>query len=122
MKAAAVYPQTKTLGVVPDFAEPKLESPTGVKLRILNVGVCGTDREIVSFVYGLPPEGSEYLVLGHEALGEVLAVGVEVSVLQPVDLAIAMVRRPCTHPECTACRAARPDFCMTGDYHERGIM
>jgi len=32
-----------------------------------------------------------------------------------------MVRRPCPHPECTACRAGRPDFCYTGDYTERGI-
>jgi threonine dehydrogenase-like Zn-dependent dehydrogenase len=33
-----------------------------------------------------------------------------------------MVRRPCEHPECLACRAGRADFCYTGDYRERGIM
>ena len=32
-----------------------------------------------------------------------------------------MVRRPCDHPECVACRAGRQDFCYTGDYRERGI-
>jgi threonine dehydrogenase-like Zn-dependent dehydrogenase len=32
-----------------------------------------------------------------------------------------MVRQPCTHPECAACRAGRPDFCYTGDFRERGI-
>ena len=32
-----------------------------------------------------------------------------------------MVRRPCNHPECVACRAGRQDFCYTGDYTERGI-
>ena len=32
-----------------------------------------------------------------------------------------MVRRPCDHPECIACRAGRQDFCVTGDYRERGI-
>jgi threonine dehydrogenase-like Zn-dependent dehydrogenase len=41
---------------------------------------------------------------------------------RPGDLAIPMVRRPCDHPECSACRAGRPDFCYTGDYTERGIM
>lgn len=122
MKAAAVFPNTKTLGVVPDFPEPALTSPTGVKLRILNVGVCGTDREIASFEYGLPPEGFDYLVLGHEALGEVVETGPEVTGLKPGDLAIPMVRRPCARPECIACQAARPDFCSTGDYRERGIM
>jgi threonine dehydrogenase-like Zn-dependent dehydrogenase len=122
MKAAAVFPNTKTLGVVPDFPEPKIASPTGVKLRILNVGVCGTDREIASFVYGLPPDGFDYLVLGHEALGEVVEAGPEVTGLKPGDLVIPMVRRPCVHPECVACQVARPDFCITGDYTERGIM
>ena len=122
MKAAAVYPTKKSLGVVNDFPEPQLNSPTAVKLRILNVGVCGTDREIASFDYGTPPEGFDYLVLGHESVGEVVEVGPDVHNLKPGDLAIPMVRRPCPHPECKACSSGRPDFCYTGDYQERGIM
>jgi glucose 1-dehydrogenase len=122
MKAAAVFPAKKTLAVVNDFPEPKLDSPTSVKVRVLNVGVCGTDREIASFQYGFPPpEGSDFLVMGHECLGEVIEAGPEVQDLKPGDLVIPMVRRPCDHPECTACRAGRQDFCYTGDYRERGI-
>lgn len=122
MKAAAVFPNTKTLGVVPDFPEPQITSPTGVKLRILQVGVCGTDREIASFVYGTPPEGYDYLVLGHEAFGEVVEVGQAVTDFKPGDLAIPMVRRPCLAPGCVPCRMDRSDFCMTAQYTERGIM
>ncbi len=122
MRAAAVFPATKTLGIVPDFPEPRITSPKGVKLRILQVGVCGTDREIASFVYGTPPEGYEYLVLGHEAFGEVVEVGAAVTEFRPGDLAIPMVRRPCVAPECVACRMDRSDFCMTAEYTERGIM
>lgn len=122
MKAAAVFQAKKSLAVLDDFPEPKLASPTGVKLRVLNVGVCGTDREIASFQYNFPPPaGSEYLVMGHECLGEVVETGPEVEHLKPGDLAIPMVRRPCDHPECLACRAGRQDFCYTGDYRERGI-
>jgi len=122
MKAAAVFPNRKSLEVVNDFPEPKRESPTAVKLRVLNVGVCGTDREIASFQYGFPPPaGSEFLVMGHECLGEIVEVGPEVQDFKPGDLAIPMVRRPCDHPECLACRAGRQDFCYTGDYRERGI-
>ncbi|HEY3826394.1 MAG TPA: glucose 1-dehydrogenase [Bryobacteraceae bacterium] len=122
MKAAAVFPARKSLEVLNDFPEPKLESPTAVKLRVLNVGVCGTDREIASFQYGFPPPtGSDFLVMGHECLGEVVEVGPEVKDFKPGDLAIPMVRRPCDHPECLACRAGRQDFCYTGDYQERGI-
>jgi glucose 1-dehydrogenase len=122
MRAAAVFPNRKSLEVVTDFPEPALDTPTSVKLRILNVGVCGTDREIASFQYGFPPPtGSDYLVMGHESIGEVIEVGPEVTALQPGDLAIPMVRRPCDHPECIACRSGRQDFCYTGDYKERGI-
>lgn len=122
MKAAAVFPAKKTLEVVNDFPEPKLASPTGVKVRVLNVGVCGTDREIASFSYDFPmPAGSPYLVMGHECLGEIVETGPEVKDFKPGDLVIPMVRRPCDHPECIACRAGRQDFCYTGDYKERGI-
>lgn len=122
MKAAAVFPARKSLAVVSDFPEPKLASPTSVKVRVLKVGVCGTDRDIASFQYGFPtPAGSEFLVMGHECLGEVIEAGPDVSNLKPGDLVIPMVRRPCDHPECVACRAGRQDFCYTGDYRERGI-
>jgi threonine dehydrogenase-like Zn-dependent dehydrogenase len=90
-------------------------------LRILEVGVCGTDREICSFEYGVPPEHSRHLIIGHESLGEVVAVGEGVSRVQVGDLVVPMVRRPCFHDTCAACRAGRQDFCYTGDFTERGI-
>jgi threonine dehydrogenase-like Zn-dependent dehydrogenase len=90
-------------------------------LKVREVGLCGTDREIGSFEYGEPPAGSRYLVLGHESLAEVVEVGYGVRTLQPGDLVVALVRRPCPHPECLPCRADRSDFCHTGDYTERGI-
>lgn len=122
MRAAAVFPAKKTLEVVKDFPEPRLTTPTSVKFRVLQVGVCGTDREIASAQYGFPlPAGSDFLVMGHECLGEIVETGAEVTNLKPGDLVIPMVRRPCDHPECVACRAGRQDFCYTGDYRERGI-
>jgi len=101
--------------------EPRISSPTEVKLRMLEVGVCGTDREIASFHHGTPPEGFDFLVLGHESLGEVVETGPAVTRLRAGDLVVPMVRRPCLHPECVACRAGRQDFCYTGDFQERGI-
>ena len=47
---------------------------------MLEVGVCGTDKEICSFEYGTPPEGSDYLILGHESLGFVGTVSAAVGV------------------------------------------
>ena len=90
-------------------------------MRVLDVGVCGTDREIISFEYGTPPDGFDYLIIGHESLGEVVEAGSKVSKVKPGDLVVITVRRPCPHPECVACRAGRQDFCYTGDFTERGI-
>lgn len=120
MRAVAVFPGTREVRVI-DHPEPKIESPTQAKIRMLNVGVCGTDKEIVSFQYGTPPEGSDYLVIGHESLGEIIETGPGVKKVKRGDLVVATVRRPCPHPECIACREGRQDFCYTGDFTERGI-
>lgn len=120
MKAVAVFPDKRELHVV-DHPEPSLKSPTESKLRMLDVGICGTDKEIASFQYGTPPEGDDYLIIGHESLGEVVEAGPESHKVKRGDLVIPTVRRPCGHPECQACRQGRQDFCYTGDFTERGI-
>ncbi|MGH7816300.1 MAG: glucose 1-dehydrogenase [Candidatus Binatia bacterium] len=120
MKAIAVTPATKQLSIV-NQAEPKISSPTDVKLRMIEAGVCGTDREICAFEYGTPPSGMEQLVIGHESLGEVIEVGAKVTRVKVGDLVVPMVRRPCPHDYCIACRSSRQDFCFTGDFTERGI-
>jgi threonine dehydrogenase-like Zn-dependent dehydrogenase len=120
MKAVAVVPADRRVDLIEE-AEPRLRGPSDVRLRMLEVGVCGTDREICTFQYGTPPPESEHLVIGHESLGLVTEVGSGVSRLKPGDLVVPMVRRPCPHATCVACRAGRQDFCFTGDFSERGI-
>ena len=120
MKAIAVFPETHEVKLI-DHEEPKITTPTQVKLRMLEVGVCGTDRKITSFQFGTPPAGSEYLVIGHESLGEVVEVGPEVRDIKPGDLVVTTVRRPCPHEYCRACRMGHQDFCFTGDFTECGI-
>ena len=120
MKAIAVIPGTRKVELIEEKA-PRLAAPTDVKLRMLDVGVCGTDREICAFQYGTPPDGMEHLVIGHESLGEVVEVGPAVTRVARGDLVVPMVRRPCAHEGCTACRTGRQDFCFTGDFSERGI-
>lgn len=120
MRAVAVFPGSREVGLI-DLPEPRLGSATEVKLRILEAGVCGTDREICGFHYGFPPEGTDHLVIGHEALGEVVEVGSEVRGFKRGDLAVLTVRRPCDDPACASCRMGRQDFCYTGRFTERGI-
>lgn len=120
MKAVAVFPVDKSVRVI-DHPEAPSPGETEVRLKVLDIGVCGTDREIARFDYGTPPPGSPYLVIGHESLGEVIEVGSAVDRFHPGDLVVTMVRRPCGLPECPACAVGRPDFCVTGKFTERGI-
>ena len=120
MLAVAVYPAEREVRVI-NHPEPKLAADTQAKMRVLDVGVCGTDRDIVSFEYGTPPDGCAYLIIGHESLSEVIETGSKVSKVKNGDLVVMTVRRPCSHPSCVACREGRQDFCYTGDFTERGI-
>jgi glucose 1-dehydrogenase len=120
MRAVAVFPAQRDVRLI-DHPEPHLATDTQVKLRMLEVGICGTDREICTFEYGQPPPGEDYLVIGHESLGQVVEVGPAVRRVRVGDLVVLSVRRPCPHAECAACRAGRQDFCFTGDFTERGI-
>ena len=85
-------------------------------VRTLEVGVCGTDREISEGLFGVAPKDEQSLVLGHEALAVVERDG---HGFTRGDLVTATVRRSCGR--CIACGQGSPDSCLTGDYHERGI-
>ncbi len=88
----------------------------GVLVRTIEVGVCGTDREISAGLFGTAPPGRDRMVLGHEFLGAVAQSG---HGFAKGDLVTATVRRSCNR--CAACLAGSPDSCDTGDYLERGI-
>jgi threonine dehydrogenase-like Zn-dependent dehydrogenase len=66
----------------------------GVLVRVLRVGVDGTDKEINAAEYGAAPEGFDFLVIGHESFGQVEAVGPNVAGVKPGDYVVATVRRP----------------------------
>jgi len=120
MRAVGVYPQQREVRLI-ERVEPGIHGATDVKIRMLEVGVCGTDKELCAFVYGTPPAGSDHFILGHESLGEVSQVGSAVEDLKPGDLVVGSVRLPCPDAACQACRSHTQDFCSTGNYREHGI-
>ncbi len=117
MRAAVVQPPHPGVDLR-DVPEPALP-PGGVRVGVLECGVCGTDHDIVEGKYGRAPAGSPYLILGHENLGEVREVAQGLVGFAPGDLVVATVRRGCGR--CRFCRANRSDFCETGAFTERGI-
>src|SRR4051794_12909783 len=120
MRAMAVFPEKREIQIV-DVPAPERTGPREVTVKVREVGICGTDREICAFRYGTAPRGRDRLILGHEALGEVVEVGPEVRTLAPGDLVAITVRRACGDSVCRPCRAGRPDFCKTAQFRERGI-
>jgi len=97
MKAIAVTPGKPNTIHLREVAKPRTEEVPGgrgVLVKILRVGVDGTDKEINAAEYGAAPPGDDYLILGHESFGRVEAVGPSVTELKPGDFVAATVRRP----------------------------
>lgn len=119
MRAVTVVPgRAHSLTVRDDVPEPPRDERQAL-VRVLETGICGTDVEIESNLYGEAPAGSPYLILGHENLGVVERTP-DGSALRRGDLVVSTVRRPC--PErCRSCADGQQDMCLTGHYLERGI-
>jgi glucose 1-dehydrogenase len=118
MRALTVAPGIANSARVEDIPEPP-RSDGAVLVKSLMLGVCGTDREIVSGCYGWAPPGEKRLVIGHESLGEVREAPAG-SGFRAGDRVVGIVRRPDPVP-CPACAVGEWDMCRNGRYTERGI-
>jgi glucose 1-dehydrogenase len=118
MKAIVVRPGVRDSIHMRDMPDPKLK-PDQVAVRMIRAGLCGTDAEIGDGLFGAPPEGDEFLILGHENFGIVEEVGKHARGFKAGDLVVATVRRPC---RCHICRGGEIDMCYGGAYQERGIL
>ena len=118
MRAITVLPGIANSARLDEVPEPPL-SDGAVLVRTRALGVCATDREILSGAYGTAPPGQGRLVLGHESLGTVETAPAD-SEVAPGDLVVGIVRRPDPQP-CSACAVGEWDMCRNGGYTERGI-
>jgi threonine dehydrogenase-like Zn-dependent dehydrogenase len=121
MRALAVtpgVPNSVHLRAVPRPAVTDIADGRGVLVRVLSVGVDGTDKEINAAEYGMAPPGDDYLIIGHESFGVVEAVGERVHTLRPGDLVVASVRRPGSS---LYDRIGLQDMTTDDTYFERGI-
>lgn len=97
MQAIAVIPGKPNSIHLREISKPDIgdiPGGRGVLVKVLRVGVDGTDKEINAAEYGQPPPGDDFLVIGHESLGRVEEVGSNVTELKPGDYVAATVRRP----------------------------
>jgi threonine dehydrogenase-like Zn-dependent dehydrogenase len=120
MKALALNFEARTLEWI-ELDPPEFYASHDVLYRVHEVGICGTDRALAAFRLGAPPADETKLVLGHEALGQVLDTGNGVKALNRGDWVVPTVRRAC-QPRCVSCGRGRRDLCISGNYTERGIL
>ena len=121
MKAIAVLPGKPGSVHLAELAKPSVSDVAnghGVLVKVLRVGVDGTDREINAAEYGAAPEGYDFLIIGHEGFGQVEAVGPNVSFLRPGDFVVATVRRP---GKSLYDAIGLQDMTTDNEYFERGI-
>src|SRR5881394_2259224 len=122
MKAIAVHPGKAGsihLVNVPKPAVDQVPDGRGVLVRVLRVGVDGTDKEINAAEYGAAPEGDDFLIIGHENFGVVEEVGPNVpDTIRPGGYVVASVRRPGSS---IYGKIGLQDFTTDDVYYERGI-
>ncbi len=92
-----------------DRPVPQIKNPDDVQIKVLGVGICGTDLHVLMD----PPKhpAKPDIIFGHEYCGEVVAVGSAVKSLKPGDKVIVDPHPPCGH--CENCRSDRPGQCTT---------
>ncbi|WP_344221982.1 glucose 1-dehydrogenase [Kribbella sancticallisti] len=118
MRAMTVVPGKADSASIGEVAEPP-QTDGSVLVEGLLAGICGTDIELTTGLFGSGRAGAERLVIGHESLGRVLDAP-QGSGFATGDLVVGIVRRPDPEP-CPACARGEWDFCRNGRYTERGI-
>ena len=119
MRAAGLDYEHREL-TLKERPEPDTVGGDCALLRVQEVGICGTDRELASFRFGYPPKGETFLTMGHEALARVVETGPDAHLVHAGDWVVPFVRRRC-EPPCISCARGRRDLCVSGGYTERGI-
>ncbi len=121
MKAMAIYPGKPNSIHLIDRPMPRVNAvpnDRGVLVKVLRVGVDGTDKELNAAQYGAAPPGDDVLIPGHESFGRVVELGAQVHELAPGDYVVATVRRP---GHSLYDLIGTSDMTTDTTYYERGI-
>lgn len=105
--------------VAVQIEKPEIERPTDVLIRIKSAGIDGTDHSVVDYDLFDPQPGDDFMILGHEAIGVVEAIGPAVDRVWVGATVVPTVRRGCG--QCASCFHGQSDMCATGLFTEHGI-
>ena len=111
---ALVLTNERTLSLT-ERPVPTVQRPDDVVVRVVQTGICGTDRSVL--VGKFPAEPG--VIMGHEAVGVVDAVGPEAGDLAPGDRVIVNPTLYCG--TCTPCQKGARNFCENKAGTEVGL-
>lgn len=100
---------------IEQIERPALPTPTSVCVAVNLTGICGTDLGIVGGLY----HARWGVILGHEGVGVVDAVGSDVTTVAAGDPVVINPTFSCG--QCSRCRAGWPNHCRLKDGTEMGV-
>jgi S-(hydroxymethyl)glutathione dehydrogenase / alcohol dehydrogenase len=99
---------------VDKVADPELEKPDDILLRVTKTAICGSDLHILN---GLIPQ-TRPLVMGHEFMGIVEETGAEVTAVSKGDRVV--VPFPIACGKCFFCYQGLPGHCENSNFEKYG--
>ena len=92
-----------------EMADPEIQQPTDAILKVTMAGLCGSDLHLF---HGREVGVDQGTVMGHEVVGEVVAVGSGVNKLKVGDIAFAPFTTSCGN--CFYCQSGLTARCVHG--------
>ena len=92
-----------------EMADPEIQQPTDAILKVTMAGLCGSDLHLF---HGREVGVDQDTVMGHEVVGEVVAVGSDVNNLKVGDIAFAPFTTSCGN--CYYCQSGLTARCIHG--------
>jgi threonine dehydrogenase-like Zn-dependent dehydrogenase len=114
-RALAYFPSEGGLRLMDVPLQPL--DPDEILVRITRVAFTRRDRLLLENKAAILPEGEDYIIPGHVAMGKVLETGSMVKGFMPGDIVVPTIRR-----DCDRCIDARSDLCPHSErYQDSGL-
>lgn len=114
-KALAYYPAEGDVRII-DMPVPSLEADE-ILVRVTRTAFSRRDRLLLESKDTVLPDGGDFIIPGHIAVGRVVEVGSMIKELGPGDLVVPTIRR-----DCNRCIDARSDLCPHPErYDDSGL-
>lgn len=98
-----------------DVPDPKIEEPTDAIIRVTSTNICGSDLHLYEVLGAFLDPGD---ILGHEAMGQIIEVGDQVTSIAPGDRVVVPFQISCGH--CFMCDQKLFTQCETTQVREYG--